>query len=124
MNSIYIRIQKSIGLQWVYASQSLFLIIMLLFVAQVRAQDETNLTMAGAINMALNENPYLSSQEASLEAEKANIALDEGRMKKESRLLDRSEKLKRRSKRVLEREEYRIARKAGFGPSYLRKGIA
>ena len=56
--------------------------------------------------------------------EKADIALDEGRMRKESRLLDRSEKLKRRSKRVLEREEYRIARKAGCGPSYLRKGIA
>ena len=34
---------------------------------------------------------------------KADIALDEGRMKKESRLLDRSEKLKRRSKRVLEK---------------------
>lgn len=45
---------------------------------------------------------------------KANIALDEGRMKKESRLLDRSNKLKRRSKRVLEREEYRAAKKAGF----------
>jgi len=45
---------------------------------------------------------------------KANIALDEGRMKKESRLLNRSEKIKRRSKRVLEREEYRKGKKAGF----------
>jgi len=45
---------------------------------------------------------------------KANIALDEGRMKKESRLLNRSEKLKRRSKRVLKREEYRKGKKAGF----------
>jgi len=55
--------------------------------------------------------------------EKADIALDEGRMRKETRLLDRSEKLKRRSKRVLEREEYRAAKKAGFGRSGINKNL-
>lgn len=66
-------IKKSLGR--LITCKALCLIIMLLFVAQGRAQDELTLTWTSAINMALTQNPYLSSQKVSLEGDKANIAI-------------------------------------------------
>ncbi len=73
MNDAKLNIQKSSGRVIIYKT-TLF-IIMLLFVVQGRAQDEINLSWSSAINMALTQNPYLSSQKASLEGDKANIAI-------------------------------------------------
>lgn len=68
-----LNIKKS--LRRVILNHALHLFLMLLIVVQGRAQEEINLTWTSAINMALTQNPNLSSQKAGLDGDKANIAI-------------------------------------------------
>tara|TARA_R100000951_G_scaffold112470_1_gene112875 strand:+ start:534 stop:788 length:255 start_codon:yes stop_codon:yes gene_type:complete len=54
---------------------------------------------------------------------KSNIALDEGRMKKEKRLLKKSQRIQKRAKAQNQRREDRDLRKRGFN-NMSRDGIA
>ena len=54
---------------------------------------------------------------------KSNIALDEGRMKKEKRLLNKSKRIQKRAKAQNQRREDRELRKRGFN-NMSRDGIA
>lgn len=73
MKNATLYIKKS--LEGVFTCKTLHLIIILLFFVQARAQNEMTLTWTSAIDMALEQNPYLSSQKASLEGDKSNIAI-------------------------------------------------
>ena len=75
MNKSPIKFKKHISLKSRFRCAALFFIIIVLFTGQIKAQENVNLTWAGAINRALTENPNLGSAEASLEASRANIAI-------------------------------------------------